>query len=231
MTDTIRSTSAPGTTSVAAGELVLGTRGDLGVKAKVAGPVPLPAEAAGAADGAAATGALSPLAALIAGHLIRDDEIIVLLLKPSLWYVLLSSMMTLGVSGVLVMAGLLFGSGGGLPVSSVSLVNLGVLVAVARLMLAMLQWMGRFYILTDQRVMTVSGVVHTAVFQCPLRRVARVRLLRTSRDRLLNVGQVEIIPQDEELPISVWQTVSSPAQIRDRVAAAVARAKSGGRGA
>lgn len=172
---------------------------------------------------------MSPLAHLLTSHLIPDHEVVILLIKPSLLFIPLSSMMTLGVSAVIALSGILFIDY--LPGASSSYVNLGILLAVSRLMWATLQWMGRYYILTDLRLMSLSGVFHTNVFQCPLRRVARVRLLRNFRERLLFLGNMEIIPQDDQMPVGIWQTLSEPTEILERVQRAIAKAKSTGRGA
>ena len=45
----------------------------------------------------------------------------------------------------------------------------------ARLLWATLQWMGRLYILTDLRILCVWGVFNIELFDCPLRKVARIR--------------------------------------------------------
>jgi hypothetical protein len=176
---------------------------------------------------------VSPLALLLTGHLIPDGEVVILLLKPSLWFIPLSSLMTLGVAALIALAGLLFAGTPYWPTalgSPATAVNFAVLLAAARVMWATLIWMGRYYVLTDMRVMALSGVFSTQVFQCPLRRVARVRVLRNFRDRMLRVGHVEIIPQDELVEVGLWQSVPRPRQVRDRLAQAIARAKSGGRG-
>jgi hypothetical protein len=164
------------------------------------------------------------------GHLIPDGEVVVLLLKPSLWFIPMTSLMTLGVAGVIGVSAIVFAGKFGFSATPTSAINGAILLAGGRLMYATLQWMGRYYILTDMRIMALSGVFTTQVFQCPLRRIARVRILRTFRDRVLGVGNIEIIPMDENVPIGMWQTVSRPRALRERLAQAIARAKSTGRG-
>jgi hypothetical protein len=90
-----------------------------------------------------------------------------------------------------------------------------------------LQWMGRLYVLTDLRIMRLAGVFHVDVFECPLRKVARTLLDQTVRDRLLQIGTITIIPEDEQSAPGQWLLVSRPARIHDRVQRAVARAKQG----
>lgn len=170
---------------------------------------------------------ISPLAALLTRHLIPDSEIIVLMLKPSLFYIPITSMMTIGFAAALALAGTLFDAQ--LPGSASAYFNGAILLASIRLMWSTVHWMGRFYILTDMRVMTVSGVFQTRVEQCPLRRVARVRVLHSLKERALGLGSVEVIPQEEDMTIVLWMTVATPRMLKERLQQAVARAKGGGR--
>jgi hypothetical protein len=92
-------------------------------------------------------------------------------------------------------------------------------------MWAVLQWMSRLYILTDLRIIRLSGVFTLDVFDCPLRKIARTRILYTVRERILGLGSVEIIPADENYPIGMWQTIARPVAINDQIVAAINRAK------
>jgi hypothetical protein len=99
-----------------------------------------------------------------------------------------------------------------------------------RLMWSTLQWMGRLYILTDLRVLRLSGVLTIDVFDCPLRKVVRTRLVSTMREKLVGVGSIEIIPKDESMPSAIWQTIATPAKIHERLLAAINRARQSGLG-
>ena len=60
--------------------------------------------------------------------------------------------------------------------------------------------MGRLYILTDLRVLRLGGVMTVEVFNCPLRKVVRVRMVTPATEKAMAVGSIEIIPSDEEIP-------------------------------
>lgn len=188
----------------------------------------LPAEGAALPGDAPApdTIALSPLAALFTAHMIPEGEIIILLVKPSLLFIPLTAAFPLGFAAVMALVPRLVS----LPGAPSAYLNGAILLAAAALMWATVQWMGRYYVLTDMRVMAMSGVFQTAIQQCMLRKVARVRMLRTFRDKLLGLGSIEVIPQAEEAPIVFWATVSQPKGVKERVQQAVSRAKSTGRG-
>jgi hypothetical protein len=103
-------------------------------------------------------------------------------------------------------------------------------VITGRLMWAVLQWMGRIYILTDQRVLRIRGVFSVDIFDCPLRKVVRARMVSVSREKVVGVGSIEIIPSDESIPTAIWQTVAGPKEVLERLRAAITRAKQSGMG-
>jgi hypothetical protein len=167
------------------------------------------------------------LATLLASHILRDGEIIILLIKPSVWFIPWSSLTFCG---------------------AVLLISLGTAVLdhrlhdrldfematvfiFCRLVWALLQWMGRLYVLTDQRILRIGGVFTINVFDCPLRKIVRTRMISTLREKMVGVGSIEIIPRDEEMPTAVWQTIARPRDVHKRIIAAINRARQSGTGA
>jgi hypothetical protein len=165
------------------------------------------------------------LAALFAGHVLQDGELILLLIKPSLWFMVLSGLKFIGVVLIAMIGAALLDQQ--LPGRNFVYQQLGACVIAARLVWGALQWMGRLYVLTDLRIVRLSGVFSVDIFDCPLRKVARMRLQRSMRERLTAVGTIEIIPADENLPISYWNTVARPHNVLEQITAAVNRAKQG----
>jgi len=183
------------------------------------------AEAAAAAPAAAAARTTS-LGTLLGSHVLRDGELVLMILKPSLWFIVFNS--------------LAFAIGTAVAAAALALVDrrmhdhffleAALFVIIGRLMWAVLQWMGRIYILTDQRVLRITGVFTVELFDCPLRKVVRTRIVSSSRERLVGVGSIEIIPSDEAMPSAIWQTISRPMEIHQRLQAAITRAKQSGTG-
>jgi uncharacterized membrane protein YdbT with pleckstrin-like domain len=161
--------------------------------------------------------------ALFTTHILRDGEVIILILKPSLWFIPFQAALFSAV--VLLLACLCSLADGRIERSDRFFFEAAVLLISARVMWAVLQWMGRLYILTDQRVLRLSGVLNTDIFDCPLRKVALARRTTTFRERMLGLGSVEIYPcDDERLPAS-WQTVARPREVHAQIVAAIKRAK------
>jgi hypothetical protein len=179
------------------------------------------------ADGAAAVmPANASLARVLASHVLRDGELVLLILRPSIWFIALSCLRF--VAGAAVLIAVIHWHSVAQRGMVRSLVELIVSAISARLMWATLQWMSRLYILTDQRILSVTGVFHVNIFDCPLRRVARTRLIRNTLDRWTGVGSVEIIPQDESSPFGTWQTIAQPVAVHEQIIATISRAKQGG---
>jgi hypothetical protein len=177
--------------------------------------------------GATATAptSMTSLVALLTRHILQDGEIVLLILKPSLWFIVLSMLRFAAVVLIVMLAGVVFDDQ--LRGSARVYLETGMILLLARLTIAILQWYARLYILTDMRIVEISGVYTYHIFDCPLRKVARTRILYTVRERLFRTGTIEIIPSDEEYPIGMWQTVSRPVMVNDQIVAAINRARQG----
>ncbi len=162
------------------------------------------------------------LAALLAGHVLQDGELVLMILRPSRWFILLKSMVFIGVTTLLVAAAIL--ADGRLPGHPAAYLELGALAVAGRLMVAVLQWMSRFYVLTDLRIAAISGVFTLEIFDCPLRRVGQVHYYANWRERLLGLGNLTICPDDDSRP-GQWASVARGTEVHERVCQAVAKAK------
>lgn len=178
-----------------------------------------------ASEGAAAPPAvMHPMAALLAQNVLREGEIIILTLKPSLLYIPFSCLKFCAVVVILMIASKLWVGHIGYPEER-TCIEIGTLALFGRLGWAALNWMGRLYILTDQRIVSISGILSGDVFNCLLRKVARVRLVYTFKERLFGLGTIEIIPMDEAVAIHAWQTVANARAVHKQIIATMNRAK------
>ena len=187
-----------------------------------------PADAAGGGvgDAAGALNSVSPLSLLISRHIFQDGEIIELSIRASPWWIIFSSMRTLLFAAVIVLASVTLKER--LSGNAELYLEAGVIIGLARLMWATVKWMSRLYVLTNLRVMTISGVFNVTIVECPLRRVGVVRLIPSLRERLAFPGTVEIIPMEEEFTLQRWQTLRRPTEVYRKLRAAVARARQHG---
>lgn len=165
------------------------------------------------------------LAALLTRHVLRDGEIVLLILKPSLWFIVLGAMRFSAVILIGIIATQLW-----MPRAAARAAEVGAFLIAARVMWAVLQWMGRLYVLTDLRVLRLAGVFSVEIFDCPLRKVSHARMYRTFRERMLRLGSIEIVPAMEGCSPGDWRTIKRPVEVLETIEATVRRAKQGGGG-
>jgi hypothetical protein len=187
-----------------------------------------PAEAAAAAPGAATVSPAktTALGTLLGSHVLRDGELILMILKPSLWFIVFNSLAFAVVTSFLAV----FAAMVDRHTRDQFYVETALFFIAGSLMWSVLQWMGRIYILTDQRVLRITGVFSVEIFDCPLRKVVRARMVSTAREKLVGVGSIEIIPSEESMPSAIWQTIARPKEILERLRSAIAKAKQNGQG-
>lgn len=168
---------------------------------------------------------VTPLAALLSRHVLRDGEVVILMLRPSIWFIPFVCLRFAALVLILMINAQIFNEQ--IHWHARLYNEVGVLLLVGRLMVAVLQWLGRLYILTDMRVVQMAGVFAVEISDCPLRKVARVRVIYTLKERLLRLGSVEIIPFDDAYPVGLWQTVARPKDVHRIIVQAIRRAKQG----
>lgn len=191
-----------------------------------ANATPLHPAEAGPSAAAARPDQATPLAAILSAHLLRDGEVVLLAIKPSVWFIFLSSA---SFNGAVLLASLTLAVIEHHRHDRLYL-ETAVFVIGGRLMWAVLQWMGRLYVLTDMRVLRLAGVFNIDVFDCPLRKIVRTRLVSRFREKLVLTGSIEIIPKDETVNSDIWQTIAKPKMIHERLVAAINRARQSGTG-
>jgi hypothetical protein len=147
-----------------------------------------------------------------------------LILKPSLWFIAFASMRFLAAGLIACIAASLWVHDSR---AVASIVYTTTFVVAGRVMWAVLQWMGRLYVLTDLRIIRLSGVFNVEILDCALRKVAVTRMTQTFRERLWRLGSIDIIPADDSCPPSVWQTVRRPAEVHRVIQSTIDRAKQG----
>jgi hypothetical protein len=191
---------------------------------------PAPQPCAFASDGAATAAVEAPavtsLATLLVRHILRDGELVVLILRPSIWFVPLSCLKFIAAVLIFMIAAKVFDDR--LPYNPFVYLETGVFLLTGRLMWAVVQWTSRLYVLTDLRILRISGVFNVNIFDCPLRKVGSVRLVANVRERMVGVGSIEITPQDETCPSGVWQTIARPQPVLEQVEAQIRKAKHNG---
>jgi hypothetical protein len=186
---------------------------------------PIPINATEACPATSPAAAVTPLGAMLARHVLRDGEVVLLALKPSFWFILVSSLRFIGIVAILALGAIAFDARNN---REWFYIEGAIFLAAGRIMWAVLQWMGRLYVLTDLRVIRLSGVLKLDIFDCALRKIARTQVSMTVKERLCATGSIEIVPSDEMLASATWQTIPRPLEVNELIVATINRAKQHG---
>jgi len=172
----------------------------------------------------ATEGAMSLPAHVVPAQLLDGDEIVILAIKPSLWFVIFVSFRWLVAMGLLVAGAIWLIPQ---PTWQAITIQAAVGVAAVRLIVGLLQWASRLYILTDRRVRLIRGVFNVRVFECSLVRIQHTELRLAIHERLLRLGSIWFTTAGTGLVDAVWLHLARPLEVHERVREAINRAKRG----
>jgi uncharacterized membrane protein YdbT with pleckstrin-like domain len=154
---------------------------------------------------------------LVPERVLEDGEIVILAVKPSGWLLLLASVPVWSVAAAIAVLAWLLRARlrGGLDASTI--VALCVVAGAVRLVVAVLQWYARLYVLTDRRVLRLRGVLREELWQCPLKKVLRVHLVAAAGERLTGTGSLVFETEGRCAADSAWACLSRAAEVRRMV--------------
>ena len=154
---------------------------------------------------------------------LEGGEAIIFAIRPSLWFMpLVSGPLALGATFLAV--ALYFGGPRlSLELPPYALWMLWVIAVMGRLFFAGIQWMGRLYVLTNRRVITVCGLTRFQVRQCPLAKVRGVETSTGPAEKLLGLGTLSFRVCDGQEGVGPWANLSRPAKVRQEIEQAIRR--------
>ncbi|MGE3108141.1 MAG: PH domain-containing protein [Phycisphaerales bacterium] len=172
---------------------------------------------------------------------IPDGELIILRIKPSLWYIVsrVWVLILLGAvlaSSALSTVGTIAGVATPLPfigwtlAQAVSRLGVMILFASATVVIwRFLEWWCKTYVLTDRRIVVQTGVLRQTTIDIPLRRIQHVALHRNIEQRVLGLGTL-IFSTAGPSGEFAWLTISHPAERLQTVRQAIERYGRGNNG-
>jgi membrane protein YdbS with pleckstrin-like domain len=147
---------------------------------------------------------------MLPADLIHDDEIIILLLRPSMLYVPLAALSGLGLIAVLTLALAYMARLPWVGWTDSHAFMLGLGLAALRLGWQALEWWSRLYVLTDRRIIRRMGVLRVAVFQTPLKNIQHISVFRRVRERLFSLGTIGFATAGSDVYEAFWVMVNQP---------------------
>ncbi|MEM1110162.1 MAG: PH domain-containing protein [Planctomycetota bacterium] len=170
-----------------------------------------------------ADGALAPdnpavrAATMIPAQLLQPGEIIVLLLKPHPLYIVLAPLKTLTIMALFTLLGVMLARDNGAYDLAQNIVIVGMLLIVARLFWQFLEWVSRVYVMTDQRVVTVAGVLRVRVIDTPLSNITHSELFFSLRERVFALGTLGFNTAGTAFTEAYWVMVAKPLDVHAKV--------------
>jgi uncharacterized membrane protein YdbT with pleckstrin-like domain len=154
---------------------------------------------------------------------LSPDETIILLLRPSALYIVLSSLGTLAASVVIGLFLAYAAQWGWSPWSDAQAAAFGIGLASARLAWAWLDWINHVYVLTDRRVIARRGILRTALYETPLARIQNTIVVQSLRERLCLLGTLGFATAGRGTFDAFWESVAAPFEVHRRVLEAIER--------
>ncbi|MCH8005576.1 MAG: PH domain-containing protein [Planctomycetes bacterium] len=156
--------------------------------------------------------------------LVHDDEIVILLLRPSLLYIPLACLTSLTLIAVVTLAlALLATKLSWIPWVDSHAYALGVVLVAARLAWQALDWWGRLFILTDRRIIRRMGVLHVCAFEARLKSIQHTSVFRLLRERLFGLGTIGFATAGSDVFDAFWVMVRQPFAVHRVVVDAIHR--------
>ena len=176
------------------------------------------------AQSATATPAVqAPLVPAAVQSALSPDEIVILVLRPSLLYIPLSSLGTLGASAIIAATLAWASTYAWSNWSEAAGIAVGVIVAVARLAWAWLDWSMHVFVLTDRRVIARRGILRTALYEAPLVRIQNTVVVQSLRERVFGLGTIGFATAGRSTFDAYWEMVRRPFVVHGQVLDAIRR--------
>ena len=157
--------------------------------------------------------------------LVHDDEIVILLLRPSLLFIPLACLSSVTLIAIVTLALALLATklSSWIPWEDTHAYALGAMLAAARLAWQALDWWGRLFVLTDRRIIRRMGVLHVSAFEAPLKNIQHTSVFRLMRERLFGLGTIGFATAGSDVFDAFWMMVRQPFAVHRVVVDAIHR--------
>lgn len=154
------------------------------------------------------------------GGVVDGGEIVVLAIKPSMWRPVFVSAPWLVTCGLLAIVLTRLG----LPLAGLSLTasaEVILLIALARLALAVAKWIPTWYVLTNRRVIHIGGVRSPEIDSLPLVDIRNTYLHVSPGERLARLGTITLVSDRPDRPGMIWHSVTKPLEVHTKIRRAI----------
>ncbi len=155
--------------------------------------------------------------------LVSDDEIIILVLRPSLLFVVLGSLWAIIIIGLITFLLAYIARLPWVGWSDTYAFAFGFGAIGIRLAWQALEWYSRLYVLTDRRVIRRKGVLRVQVFEAPLKNIQHTTILASMRERTFYLGSIGFATSGSDVFDAFWVMIRQPYDVHKTVVNAIRR--------
>ena len=160
--------------------------------------------------------------AMLPAHLLQNGEVIILLLKPSPFYILLGCLPHLAAIIVLITGCWAIHLPG---FGDREAILLGAALIAVRLTWQFFEWLSRIYVLTDRRILRIMGVLRVYVFESQLKKLQHTQVVFTIRERLFGLGTIGFATAGTGGTEAFWVMLRRPLAVHRKIVQAMNRYK------
>ena len=156
--------------------------------------------------------------------LLRGNELVILMVRPSLWYIVATSFRFCGIVLLLAILAIHTGVFGDLLLPKTALIISAALVGV-RVIYALMEWTSHLYLLTTCRIVTIKGARHPTIFEAGLAHISEARLIEPATQNMLGLGSIGFAVSKNIDPGSLWEWIPNAQRIHQQIQAAISKRK------
>jgi len=150
----------------------------------------------------------------ISPSVLLPAEVVIFELKPSLWFVVITSLPVAVVGAAIITLAFTLRD---LQTYRYPALAVGMWIIGLRVAVALVQWLGRTYVLTDRRALVQSGVVDVKVQAVALEKVTNTFVAQAVIPRLLGVGTIFFRTDPADGQSLAWEHVRRPQDVHGHV--------------
>ncbi|QQE12493.1 PH domain-containing protein [Planctomycetota bacterium] len=155
--------------------------------------------------------------AMIPPDVLQPGETIILLIKPSLLYVVLAPLRTLTIFLIITLVALAANNYIYQFYDSSDIAFLGFIAIGARIFWQFVEWLSRTYILTDQRLIRIKGVTNVSVYETPLSNIQQTEVIRSIREQLTGLGTLAFSTAGTGYIDAYWVMINNPYEVQNTI--------------
>lgn len=153
-----------------------------------------------------------PQTALLPAGLIGEGEEVLWLSRPSLWFLILPAWRAYLIP--ILAAVVVIAAGGTNDKTPLLLAGMGI-VLLARMSVQWLRWVSRVYVITDQQVIMIRGVLTTQTLRVSLTQVQHTQVVRGFLEQLTGIGTIQAATAGTGYSELVWSMVTEPYRVQE----------------